>query len=473
MPNTDGSPHIDEVDISTYLNVGPYMDQYNADNFFREDNIFGKPISMEIHSSIESMYRYGKISFEDTAGVRESLPLTGGEILTVLYKNTITGDSPQQFTGRVIHFNIFDMTEEQVRPTSSKQERFTRKKIVFHVIEAPFYLKYNGQPFLRSFGKDFGDGITEAPRIDEIFTDIFTNNLKMNTDFIEYDFHKMSKNIYPFTMPHWKPQKFFKYLLEYARDENDYGNVKLFTSSNPETGFIKLNLKSILGMYKNPNRGYIHEYSLTDEGSLENSIANQNISVRRNLNQIYYYNFLTYDLTSLTTGLPGAGLSNYNYINGGYFIQYDDYRNSNLRNPYFQNYGLWNEDISNRFNTGFYKGPLPEQTGKDFLNNRIIDDNYQIRCEALCMVNEEIEVGDVIYLPFLSSMVQFSEGQSQLLDVQMSGAWLIQDMVDIVNYGKGYRKYTLIKDSFFDIYSPSAGNQKSRLPDIKNVATET
>ena len=49
--------------------------------------------------------------FFDDSGVREALPLTGNEIVTVMYKNSYrTADTSTE--PYFAHFNIFDIEEE-------------------------------------------------------------------------------------------------------------------------------------------------------------------------------------------------------------------------------------------------------------------------------------------------------------------------------------------------------------------------
>jgi hypothetical protein len=472
MANTDGSPHVDEVNISVYLNHGPdFDDKKSPEDLFSASNSMGKPISMEVYSSINSMYRYGTITFQDNIGIRETLPLTGNEILTVLYKNTITG-SETSITGRLIHFNIVNIEEIQLKPASSKDERFTYKGLKFHIIEAPFFLKYNKFNIQRVFGKDLGNGVIEAPKINEIIESVLLDDVKINEKIFNIDFHEMTKNVFRVSCPNWRPQQFFKYLLEYARDSENNGNVKLFTSSNPETGLININLKSILGMYKKPNRDKIFEYSLVDESTLKQYEAGVSLPFStRNINTIYYYKFLTYDLTTVSSGLAGGTLYNYDYSNG-YYTLHDTYTNSNKNNKYFTNFAIWSDSISDWKSKAYYLGSLPETVGRNYLNNRITEHQNQVRCMAMTMINEEIEVGDVVFISFMSGMTSFLQGQQHLLDEQMSGGWLVEDVVDVVNYGKGYRKYVLVKDSFFNIYEPDVGNKKNNLPQATSVTKE-
>jgi len=468
----DGQPSIDDIDALAFINFGPSFNEFEADSFFSQEKFLGKVISMEIHESVNSMYRYGFIKFEDNVGLRERLPMTGNEIVTLLYKNKLTGTEGSFPFYKIVHFNIFNIEEDQMRPNSSKEERFQRKAFTFHLIEAPFYLKYNGQKIMRTFGKDLGTGKIIAPTIDNIFETFLRDSIKLNEDFIEYDFHKMTNDVFRVSCPFWKPQKFFKYILDYARDENDFGNVKFFTSSNLFSGLTKVNLKSMLGMFKTPNNDIVHSFSLVDKSPFDESV---NIPVKgitqRNINQIFYYKFLTYDLSSLTIGLAGGTQFNYQYDGSvGYHIICDNYEQSLDRNPQFGNFAIWDKQISNEFSVGHYIGSVSPSVARNYLNNRITDHNFQIRCEALCPVNEWVQVGDAMGIQFMSANPNIFDGQANVIDEQMSGGWLIEEIIDSYQNGKAIRKMILVKDSFFDIYS--SDNRNIRLPESKSVLGE-
>lgn len=470
----DGNPSLEDIDANAFINIGPLFDEFDPETFFNGDNFLGKPLEMQIHESIDSMFRYGSIIFEDNVGLRERLPLTGNEIITVVYKNKITGDLETVPYYKIIHFNIFDMVEVQARPNSAKDNRFQRKGLKFSIIEAPFYLKYNMSAISKIFGKDYGNGKIEAPTIDKIFENILLDILKINDDFVNLDLSPMSKETFYVSCPSWKAQKFFKYLLKYARDEDGFGSVKFFNTSNPYTGLTTVNLKSMLGMFKNPRDNIIHQYTLVDVAPFDTSIRSEGQGLRpRSLNQIYFYKFLTYDLSSLTLGVGGASLNNYSYIgNTGYYNLYENYENVLDNDAHFSNFGIWNRSISNSNTKGYYLGSMPRNVAKSYLNNRVTDHNFQIRCETLCVLNEQVNVGDVIGISFLSTSPNILEGQNQILDEQMSGGWLVEEITDIYSNGKGQRKMVLVKDSYFNIFNPTSSDRQIVLPEVKSVLAE-
>lgn len=503
---------LEEVKVECYINYGPDFLTLSKngvfDNFYRADNYFGIPISMEIYSSINSFYRYGVIVFEDNQGYREKLPLTGNEILTVRYKNKSKLREGSFKEMKTIHFNIYDIEEDQLRPDSTQEEKFQRKIIRLHIVEAPFYLEYNNKDLQTMYGVDNGNGTIDAPRIDEIIREVIEKELNIVSveeqnieflensngndsgsqkigvkNFFEINFDEMSDSM-PFKVscPSWKPQKFFKYLLEYARDKQDNGNVKLFTTSDPVLETVQINLKSMNNMFVlRANKYYnldnnsvtpkivddlslegLHFYTLSNDSAYSQEFKKQSAPVPlRNLNQIFKYKFLSYDLSTLSTGLPGASLMNFDYEGSiGYHYVCDTYELSNIKDKYFENFSLWKSEISNNRSAILNIGRLPSPVAKAYVNNRIIENKFQLRCEALAFVNEIVEVGDVIAIEFMT-LGNLTEGESKnILDEQMSGCWLVEDIIDFVFNDKGYRKYTLVKDSHFNVNSSELRTDK-------------
>jgi hypothetical protein len=461
---------VNDIDVNAFINPGPNFSDLDPETFFTTNKFLGKPMAIELHESINSMYRFGSVVFEDNIGLRERFPLTGNEIISIIYKNKITSDPSTEAFYKIIHFNIFDMTESQIKPNATKDEKYYRKGLKFHLIEAPFYLTYNGTKYQRVFGRDIGDGRVEAPTIDKIFESFLLDSMGLNEDFIELDFHKMTQDVFRISCPYWKPQKFFKYLLDYARDENDSGNVKFFTTSNLDTGLTKVNLKSMIGMFKDPQDGIVHPYTLVDKAAFDTSIRRGEGLPVKTLNQIFYWKFLTYDLSTLTIGLAGGTQFNYQYDGsiGFHFIS-DNYEQSISRNKYYGNIGIWNTNISNEFSSGHYLGSLNPKVAENYLNNAIISNNFQVRCEVLTNINERVQVGDVVAIQFLSSNPAAVDGQEQIMDEQMSGEWLVEEITDNYSNGKGMRKMVMIKDSFFNLYNPQGVENNSNLAEVTSA----
>ncbi len=336
----------------------------------------------------------------------------------------------------------------------------------FNLIEAPFFLKYNDRQWQRVWGRD--DGVTNkfGKNIDEIIIDHLQNDLQLNEkSLFIYDFQKLKTNIH-FTCPSWKTQKMFSYLLDFAKDTENNGCVKLFTTTDLTTGSIKINLKSINNMFKNATTTM---YSLIDVSAMEKQKANFAYGSRL-LNLIISYKFLTYDITSIPSGFSGAYLLNYDYTKSQYFTQLNRYSENNAKNKSFYNFALWSNQIDNDQSRQFYFGEMRDKTlGVDFLQNKITEHQYQLRCEVVTYVDETVQVGDKIFVTFLSGMAAIDNMQSHPIDEQMSGAWLVEEITDASIDGRGMRKMTVIKDSFFNMYEPTVGKSKQLLPPVQGI----
>jgi hypothetical protein len=435
---------------------------------------------MEIHSSINSFYRYGSIVIYDEAGVRESLPITCNEIISVIYRNTfreITESLPM-----VVHFNIFDIEEVVADADQYNSKRFTGKLLKFHLVEAPFFLKYNEKAWKVAFGKcdtydttDPNHPITvpQGESIDTIFLRHFKDNLHLisdspKNDTIEVQFTKMKTKMH-FVVPSWKTQKLFTYLLEFAKDENDYGNVKLFTTTNIQTSRPIVHLKSLNLIFKDTIKSPT-EFTLINQSTIDGKPESLGAG---QLNQILKHKFVFYDLASLPAGYAGASLLNYDYVTGKYFTQCDNYVESNKKkgNSYTSNFALWNEKISSENTRQFYIGGISPSQGEEYLNNKIIKNRHQLRCEMMTYIDEGIQPGDKILATFPSGMTELSrEGQNHLFDEHMSDEWIVEDVSDTYSNGKGLRKMVCIKDAFFNLYGKSEGIDVTKyLPQVKFV----
>jgi hypothetical protein len=426
-------------------------------------NKFGIPHSFEVHTSVNGMYRYGSLTVEDKYGIRESLPITGNEIITIAYNNATRG-AITTATPVFIHFNIFNMEEAMI--DADDATRFSRKALKFNLVEAPFFLKYNDVQWQKIWGKDDGVSSVTGQSVDSIILDHLQNDLQLNeTSLFVYDFQKLKTKMH-FCCPSWKTQLMLAYLLDFAKDNDNNGCVKLFTTSELETGSIKINMKSMNNMFKEAKTTL---YGLIDVSSMQKSVAGVAIG-SRSPNLILSYKFLTYDITSIPSGFSGAYLLNYDYTKSQYFTQLNRYSENNQRNKSFYNFALWSNQIDNDQSRQFYFGEIRDKSqGTGFLQNKITEHQYQLRCEMMTYVDETVQVGEKIFVTFLSGMAAIDNMQSHPIDEQMSGAWLIEEITDHCIDGRGMRKMVAIKDSFFNMYEPTVGKTKQLLPPVEGI----
>jgi hypothetical protein len=133
---------------------------------------------------------------------------------------------------------------------------------------------------------------------------------------------------------------------------------------------------------------------------------------------------------------------------------------------------MWTNDISNENNKQYYLGSFPKTEAKQYLNNKVIKNKYQIRCEILTYVDEQLQIGDKVLLTFPSGMSeQTKDKTTHLFDEHMTDEWVVEEIVDSFRNGKAVRKMVVIKDSFFNIYGKTAGLDinKDVVPKVKFV----
>lgn len=466
-----GATTLDEISVSSYLINGPLLNVDNYDTNIKNIKTLGAPLDMEIHSSINGFYRYGSISFYDDGGIRESLPLTGNEIISIMYRNNFrSGNNASGPT--VAYFNIFDIEEINFSPDAMDSKKFTAKILKFNIIEAPFFLIYNSTLWQKTFGSDTGDDKTSTKmRINKIFEKHILEDLKIYStsnvkNFIELNFDEMATSLH-FNCPSWKSQVLFSYLLDFCKDKDNYGNVKFYPTSNTTNGKIVLNLKSLNSLFKNKKSV---EFVMGDMSALDD-MKNKIYAVNNKiLNQILQYKFLYYDITTVTNGLAGAYMMNYDYKTGRYYTLNENYENSNNKTQYASNYALWKNDISNENTRQYYMGSIDKTLAKSYLNNKVVKNRHQLRCEFVTYVDENIQVGDKITAIFMSGMNEYSRDKStHLFDEHMTDDWIVEDIVDTYKDGRGMRKMIVMKDSFFNLYTPNSGSSASILPSVNSV----
>lgn len=454
-----GFGDLTEAYASIYVNKGPFMDEFDPGRMFEIglDEIY----AMEIHSSIDSFYRYGYVIIPDRVGFRETLSLTGNEIITVRYANNVAVST---FPPKIIHFNIYDM--EETSYNGEIRDKSTNKAIKLHLIEAPFFLKFNQRSWARIFGHDPGDGNMVGAYLHDIFSTHIQDDLKLNEEVVNYNFENMNTQMY-WGIPNWKSQKTFQYLLQFAKDEDGFGNVKLFTTSNLDDNSIGLRLSSISQLFKQPKISQV--YSVVNVGPMSNSriAANGSFSSKA-LDFLIDYKFETYDLTSLVTGLGGGYTYNYDYLTSERFIQTDDYNSLNDKEKYFGQFALWTREIADWQSVTHLIGPWPKQLAADYLNNKMINQKYQLKCVSNCYLNHTRNVGDKVHITFPS--VASAIDDSRTIDEQMSGDWVIQEMVDVITNTRGFTSVSFIKDSFFNTTHTDAGTSKEKLPEVNPIA---
>jgi hypothetical protein len=444
--------------VSVYVSDGPFMDSLDKSKMF--DNVIDEIISMEIHSSLDSFYRYGFVVFPDRIGFRETLSLTGNEIITVRYGNSMYS---LQTPPKSIYFNIYDI--EEVALSDNNRDRYTNKAIKLHLIEAPMFLLYNFTAWARAYGEDTGIRAS-GESINNIITTHLTNDLNITkNNFVSLDILPVS-SMMVWNNPYWKSQKMISYLLQFAQDDLGNGDYKFFTTTDVDSNTTIINLKNIYQLFTTQND--IQTYSAVNIGPFISSLTPEGTSVSKALNNLITFKFESYDLTSVVSGLSGGYIYNRDYVTGKLFIQASDYVSLNRTQKYFGNVGLWSDTITNWRSMDYKIGPLPPSIAEAYVKNQMSKQRYQLKCLATSYLNHGRNCGDKIDIKFPS--VASAIDPSRTLDEQMSGTWLIQEMVDYIVNNRGYSNISFIKDSFFNTVSSSTNKGGTeKLPSVETM----
>ena len=415
-------------------------------------------IQIEVRESIDQFYRTGKVVLADKTMLRETLPLTGNEIVSVMYKNRLHAGI-SNVKDKIVHFKVFhvdefeDMADRSNAPGSSY--------IVLHLVEWPafdFLSTIVYQTFKTSHAPE--EGTRASTLVENLLKGI--NGFEKHYN-IDVDASQEGLNITNFWIPRWTITKSIQYLNQFMINQN--GNPYYFFGirSNPDGVGHKPTAmySSVFSFLDTP---HFRVYSTSKPDTLYNKIAASNLSGRdenaataipkpeedKNYHPLDYIDGknIQYGNSNrlFQKSLIGRTVLNYDYREGNrhhamdyrYFMKDYRYLGLTVPSPQDQNFGnQWKTYETVPYNN--------EQMTDGYLRNKMVRGAFKESfMTARCPVNESRILSEK------ASVLLPSSEKTRSIDYQMSGRWMTYAITDIINTnGYATSDVTFARDSFW------------------------
>lgn len=408
-----------EFEIILYSHTGKKLDiSYNISQF-------------EIIEDVSNFCLVGSFMFIDVLGIKEFLPLIGGEKLKITYRTDETFDYVSN------NFVITKIGKENQSgdyiPRKSLQVFFSSELIV--------------NSFKQSFSKSYNH---KQPSY--IVKDIYDNMLKSKKQLIVED----TINTISYIIPNCNPHKAIQYIMKRSLSStyNDAGY--LFFENANECNFISLqkmyNQDAIFDIYfhkhfKNENERYTGYLGLPN----------------------YYENIYTIDLLEETRkGVYGSTIYVFDYAIGQ-FVKYSlnhqkTEKTNNIGNviPIFSDYDAqessimeFTDYINDRLGNGVeYQKSIDEQA-KIELRNRVLYGSLNKNAFVAGFYgNSDLVCGKIVNVDFKS------QEDHQLVNEKMTGKYFIKAIRNKTTVNDGYSQIIMLTKPF---YSADSDNIMKRV----------
>ena len=435
----------------------PSVDDDHSDIEYFE-GVIQNVLSIEIRESIDQFYRTGLVTLADRSSLRELLPLTGNEILSVSYKNRFHSSSAD-LKRKIIHFKIFHI--EEYENLENRNARPGASYINLHLVEWPafdFLSTVVYQTFPISHLVEGGE--KGSTLVENLLKGIhgFENYYDIDVDPSPEDlrFHN-------FYIPRWTITKTLQYINDFMINQSGHPYYFFGIRSNPGGAGHKPTAM-YHSIYSYFEGDHFRTYSTTKPDTLltkpapsqvADNTENVNNSIPRPEDDNNYDPLDTILGRQLDFGnslnifqkrTAGRTVLNYDYREGNQHKALD-YRNfiknyttlgNTMVNPKDMNFGnQWKVYETVPYNN--------EQMSDAFLKNRMARGTFkEMFMTATCPVNETRILGEKAAL-FLTTPIQ-----ERAIDYQMSGRWMTYSIVDIItSSGYATSEVTFARDSFW------------------------
>lgn len=424
------------------------------ENLEYEDMAITNVTSIEIRDSLEMLYRTATLTLSNRSSFREIFPITGREIITIVYRNHFHTNNPE-IKRKIIHFKIFHIDELE-----NKRERAGNPGAAFlniHLIEYPMFhfltteAVYKSWPIYtkndqgRKASEYFREAILNIPNFDKHY------DLQVEDSYEHLKFHDM-------WIPGWTAYKIIKYFNQYMINSNDQGYYVFSTLSN-EKGKGHKPYASYRSIYSLFETDHFKTYSTTMSDTLNRqpaSVENEKGVEKSPEDDVHFSptcHIAAHKIAYANAnrffhrGLHSRTGLIYDYNEGNqHLIQ--TYRN------YMKNYktlGMtlpFPEDAIIGFNQWDFYGAYPYQNKemlRAYMNNCIADNVFkEMFLTAVCPVDTTRFLGEksAIFLP--------STSKDRMIDFQMSGRWIVWKTIDVITAnGISTSEVTFARDSYW------------------------
>lgn len=436
----------------------PSVETPHEDIDYFAGDITQNVLEIEVRETIDQFYRTGKVVIADKSMLRETLPFTGNEIVSVRYKNRFHSGL-SNLKDKVVHFKIFHI--EEYEDMADRSNSPGGSYVVFHLVEWPafdFLSTIVYQTFKTSTTP--GAGVRASTLIEDLLKGIngFENHYDINVDPSQEDL-----NFTNFWIPRWTITKAIKYINQFMVNAQGFPFYFFGVRSNPE-GVGNKPLAMYSSVYSFLDAQHFRLYSSAKPDTLMNKNAPSQLSGRDEnaTNPIpkpeedkSYFPLDYIDGKTIEYGnsnrifqksLIGRTVLNYDYNIGNshhaidyrYFSKDYTYLGLTIPSPQDQNFGnQWKTYETVPYNN--------EQMTEGYLRNRMVKGAFKSSfMTARCPVNESrilCEKANVL-IP--------SPERTRSIDFQMSGRWMTYAITDnIKTNGYATSEVTFARDSFW------------------------
>lgn len=416
-------------------------------------------ISFEVRESIDQFYRTGVVTLSDRSSLRDILPLTGNEIITIAYKNTMHS-AVSSLKRKIVHFKIFHI--EEYENTQDRSARNGGSYINLHLVEWPIF-EFLSTSVYKTFPTSHtpDGGVKASTLIETLLKSIkgFENYYDISVDPTPDDF-----KFHNFYIPNWTITKSLQYISQFLVNKDNYPYYVFGIRSSPEgLGHKPLAYySSIFSFFDTP---HYRLYSTTKPDTLLNKPSPSNVggSDENSRNTIPKpeeddnYHPLDYiqnrdiefgNMNRYFQGLlAGRTVLNYDYNEGNSYTALDyrnfmkTYKTLGLTMPIPLDYNGYGNQWKN-YDTVAYNN---QDMAKGYVSNKMARGTFkEMFFNASCPVNETRMLAEKAALLLPTPI------KDRAIDYQMSGRWMTYAIVDIVTAsGFATSQVTFARDSFW------------------------
>jgi len=434
--------------------INDFSESYTGTDFFIT-SIGETVIKFEVYESLDTYFRNARMVCHDRFATREFMPLTGNEIISIRYKNSI---HPEGVPEKVIHFFINEVKEVQ-NPTEYDRGS---NLLEFSLVEAPIHYFLTSNAVYKTYSWDGGSKSkypSRAKTIYDLMNDTI-NAIPYIRNWYDIDVEQTmdtEDDKINFFIPNWTPMKTLSYLRKFAVNKDGLPYYVCYVESPSKFGEKPiLRCKSIYSLMKQKDYHIFsshfaqHTYRSpqgsteatrnindgeTDKYDISNTIQNRRFS---------YFN----RLKSSFGQLSGETFATFDYIQDNKYVAFDyntfksKYSGLGQYAIHSTNYGnQWSQFRPHSFNDN---KKLLKMKQNEYAYNTI---QSAISCQLDMTMNELRKPVQLVDIVFKSAMIETN------IDQMMSGKWLLWGQIDALGaIGGSAGSYVVcIKDGFENI----------------------
>jgi len=417
-----------------------FKDQSYID--LKTDTILETVFKIEIQDSMDMYFRTAKLWFFDRYAMREIMPLTGNEVVTIKYKNMA---QPSATVEKVMHFQIQSISEVPNMQEYNKGSNIT----LMNLVEAPAFNFLTNNCVYKTYDWDtkmkvsdlVNDCLLSIPGLTNWYDIDIEETL--NADGAKFKFYN----------PNWTPMKTINYLKKFAISQKDDFPYYTFFIEPPKTksGKPKIHFKPVYKYMTPTDKHQVSSHFQQEVYRAGQGEPNKNARDYTQENDYEIFNTMQerqfdyfHRAKTAFAQMSGETFFTFDYENDNkYFaLDYstfkDTYQGLGQKQLHSMNYGnMWASHRPHSFTDNLR---LLNMKRNEMAYNTI---HSGIACTAAMTINNLRNVGQLADVIFKSSLNQKSG-----VDYMMSGTWLIWGQVDEMQDGAARSKVLMVKDGF-------------------------